>query len=500
MSQILIFLESTIFAYSLLGLYAIILTLFLIYGFFQFYFSFITLKHNKNQQNDTIKDSSFSADKLPKVTIQLPIFNEAFVSQRLIDQVLKINYPKELLEIQILDDSTDETSTIIKQHIKNLNSNISYLHRQNRKGFKAGALKEGLKQAKGEFIAIFDADFMPNKDFFKKTIPSMIENSNIGMVQTRWGHLNRNENLLTKLQAFALDGHFKNEQIGRSKSHLFFNFNGTAGIWRKTCIEDAGNWSFDTLTEDLDLSYRAQIKKWKFVYLNEVVSPAELPVTMHALKAQQFRWIKGGAQCFIKNGRKLLKSKATLKQKIHGLFHLFNSTIFLLLTLLGILSIPVMFALKTHPELLPLLRYGSIFIVTTFLLAIYYWTSFETKKKNMLQKISDFVFTFIAFVSISLGIAINNTKGIIEAYRNQKSDFIRTPKFNNQQKAFKKYSNIKLTPIVYFEFSYLVYLYFAIFYAINTGIHALLPFLFLFTFGLSYVFYHTLKELINKEK
>ena len=265
----------------------------------------------------------------PKVTVQLPIYNELYVVERLIDAVAKLNYPSELLQIQILDDSTDLTSDLIQAKLLAYSTiNFQYLHRTNRQGFKAGALREALPSAEGEFVAIFDADFVPDSDFLIKAL-LYFSSPKVGMVQSRWTHLNQNYSLLTQLQAFALDAHFLIEQQGRNQQGAFINFNGTAGIWRKTCILDAGNWHDDTLTEDLDLSYRAQRKGWRFVYRPEIESPAELPPILSAIKSQQFRWTKGGAECAVKHAGKVFQEDHSWHIKFHAFAHLFNSTIFI---------------------------------------------------------------------------------------------------------------------------------------------------------------------------
>ena len=257
-------------------------------------FNYLKAKKKK----DTSEKFDFSnKEEIPFVTIQLPVYNELYVMERLLKNIAKIDYPYEKLEIQVLDDSTDESIETTAEQIKIIKEkgiDIQHIKRSNRQGFKAGALKEGLKTAKGEFIAIFDADFLPKSDWLYQTVP-YFKNSEIGVIQTRWGHINRDYSTLTRIQAFALDAHFTLEQVGRNSKSHFINFNGTAGLWRKKCIYDAGNWEGDTLTEDLDLSYRAQLKNWKFKYLVDVVTPAELPVVISAARSQQFRWNKGGA-------------------------------------------------------------------------------------------------------------------------------------------------------------------------------------------------------------
>src|SRR5690606_2810189 len=274
------------------------------------------------------------------------IFNELYVVERLMDAVARLNYPRELLQIQILDDSTDQTTDLIESKLKEYPAiNFQYFHRTDRKGFKAGALRAGLEQASGEFVAIFDADFVPDPDFLLQTIP-YFSSEKIGMVQTRWSHLNRDYSLMTQLQAIALDTHFLIEQTGRNRQGAFINFNGTGGIWRKSCIYDAGNWHDDTLTEDLDLSYRAQGKGWEFVYRPEIESPAELPPIMSAIKSQQFRWTKGGAECARKHLREVWSQPFSARIKLHAFAHLLNSSVFIAIMLGTISSIPVWWALQ----------------------------------------------------------------------------------------------------------------------------------------------------------
>ena len=293
-------------------------------------------------------------EEIPVVTIQLPVYNEMYVMRRLLDNIAKIEYPREKLEIQVLDDSTDESLKKTALKIKELQAtglDIKHITRSNRYGFKAGALKQGLEIAKGEYIAIFDADFLPQHNWLYKTIP-YFKDLEIGVVQTRWGHINKNYSLLTKVQAFALDAHFTLEQVGRNSKGHFINFNGTAGVWRRACILDAGNWEGDTLTEDLDLSYRAQLKSWKFKYLEDVETPAELPVVISAARSQQFRWNKGGAENFQKMARRVLKSNhVSSKTKIHSLLHLLNSTMFLNIFLVAILSIPILYIKNEYESL-----------------------------------------------------------------------------------------------------------------------------------------------------
>ena len=330
--------------------YVFFMSFIFLYSLIQGHLVILYLKKTKINTSEAIVKQDFSFE--PNVTIQLPIFNEKFVVKRLIDKIAEMDYPKGKLEIQILDDSTDETIEIVKNKVDQLKADgfqITQFTRKKNTGFKAGALAEGMEITKGEFIAIFDADFLPEKDFLKRTL-KYFTNKKIGVVQTRWAHLNQEYSLLTKLQAFGLDAHFTIEQSGKNEGGHFINFNGTAGVWRKSCIYDAGGWESDTLTEDLDLSYRAQMKGWKFKFLEEVGCPAELPVTMNALKTQQFRWNKGAAETARKNLRKLLKTKnISFATKLHGIFHLLNSFLFVCIFMVIVLSVPVLY-IKNNPN------------------------------------------------------------------------------------------------------------------------------------------------------
>ena len=342
------FIESVI-----IFVYSLALILIFMYALAQLNLLFNYLSAQKNT-TDSPKFDLSKTSEVPYVTIQLPVYNELYVMQRLLDNIVKLNYPNDKLEIQVLDDSTDESVESTSKHIESLKKkgfDIQHIKRKNRIGFKAGALKEGLKFAKGEFIAIFDADFLPNSDWLKRTIP-FFKDAKIGVVQTRWAHINRDYSILTKVQAFALDAHFTLEQVGRNSKGHFINFNGTAGIWRKDCIIDAGNWEGDTLTEDLDLSYRAQLKDWKFKYLENVETPSELPVVISAARSQQFRWNKGGAENFRKMILRVFKNKTLpFKTKIHGMLHLLNSTMFLNVLIVGVLSIPMLYIKNEYSHL-----------------------------------------------------------------------------------------------------------------------------------------------------
>jgi len=435
-------------------------------------------------------------DILPIVTIQLPVYNELYVVERIIDKVCEFDYPKDKLEIQILDDSDDETVDIIRkkvEHYKSLGFDIHHIQRENRVGYKAGALKHGTSFCKGEFIAIFDADFVPEKDFLHLTIPHF-KNKNIGVVQSKWGFTNSEYSYLTCLQAFGLNAHFSLEQVGRSYGNHFINFNGTAGIWRKTCIADAGGWESDTLTEDLDLSYRAQLKGWKFLYLEDVVSPSELPIEINALKAQQFRWTKGAAECTSKNLIRVIKNKDTaFKTKIHAIFHLMNSSVFIFIFLMSIISLPLILIKPQFQEYHYLLKISGFFMSSWVILAIFYWISY---RQNSTGNIIQFLSRFIGFLSISMGLSLHNAIAVTEGYLGKKSPFIRTPKFNIEEADdnwnTNKYIVKKVTFLTYIEGGLLLYFLYTFKVAIDYRDYGIMPLLFFLIFGYSYVFFNSI--------
>lgn len=389
-------------------------------------------RNRKNKNKEELFDMN-NDQEIPYVTIQLPVFNEKYVMERLLDNIAKIKYPRQKLEIQVLDDSTDETVHETKAHVDKLAAtglDIKHITRTNRQGFKAGALKEGLEIAKGEFIAIFDSDFLPDEDWLYKTIP-YFKNKQIGVVQTRWGHINRDYSLLTQMQAFALDAHFTLEQMGRNGSGHFINFNGTAGIWRKETIYDAGNWEGDTLTEDLDLSYRAQLKGWKFKYLMDVETPAELPVVMSAARSQQFRWNKGGAENFQKMFKKIVTSDLPFKTKAHCVLHLLNSTMFLNVFIVGILSVPMLYIKNYFDDLKIYFIAMSFFAISTLIFFICYWFMYKTiHKKSGILSFLNYIKMFFTFFSVAMGLSLHNSKAVLEGHRRKRSEFVRTPKFN----------------------------------------------------------------------
>ena len=368
---------------------------------------------------------------LPMVTIQLPLFNEPYVAERLIDNIVGMDYPRDRFEVQILDDSTDETTGLCETkaaYYRKQGFDIHVIHRTDRSGYKAGALAEGLLQAKGVFVGIFDADFLPDKYFLQKTIP-YFQDEKVGVVQTRWAHLNDDYSLLTKLQALQLNVHFTIEQMGRKAGKHFLQFNGTAGIWRKRAIEDAGGWQADTLTEDLDLSYRAQLKSWEIVYLEDVEAPAELPVEMSGIKTQQFRWMKGGAE----NARRLspiiLKSDLKLVTKLHALAHLFNSSVFvavLMLALTSVALLPFLDSLQVETRFLGISLLGLLGVVT-----VYFHANIHLLPRPCsCKKIAALICYFPLLLTMSMGLSFHNTVAVVEGYLGIKSSFVRTPKYN----------------------------------------------------------------------
>ncbi|MDT8374227.1 MAG: glycosyltransferase family 2 protein [Bacteroidales bacterium] len=429
---------------AILVIYFFALTCILLFSLFQLQLAYYYLQGRRKRNTHPGKPEMPA--QYPFVTIQLPIYNERYVVERLLEKISGINYPKDKFEIQILDDSTDETSDIIRNKIEELADkrlNISYINRPDRLGFKAGALREGLKTSQGELVAIFDADFLPDSDFLLNTIP-YFSDEGICAVQTRWGHLNKDYSLLTQLQAFALDVHFTIEQGGRDSTGYFIGFNGTSGVWRKTAIIDAGNWEGDTLTEDLDLSYRAQLKGWKLKYLESVVTPGELPVDLNAIKVQQFRWMKGGVQNFLKNSKKVLKAPIPFMTKVNGLFHLLNGTVFIFSFLVSMLSYPVMLIQKDHSEFIPLFSAGSVFILPTLILLFYYGIAYFTINHSF-KSVLLFPVYFWLFLVFILGLSMNNVVAVGEAFLGIKSSFLRTPKFNIRSKSDSWMKNKYLT-------------------------------------------------------
>jgi len=459
-----------------------ILFLFGSHGFVMIYYYF------KNKDKKPVGKAVLE-DK-PVVTVQLPVYNELYVVERLIDSICALDYPKDKLEIQVLDDSTDETVRVIAAAVAARQAegyDIVHVRRESRAGFKAGALKYGMDIAKGEFIAIFDADFVPKPDFLMQTLRHFTDDR-IGMVQTRWEHLNNEFSLLTRAQGIALDGHFVIEQQVRNKSGFFINFNGTAGVWRKSCIVDAGNWEADTLTEDLDLSYRAQLRGWRFVYLNEVTSPAELPSEINALKTQQFRWTKGAIETARKILPRVWKSKLPMRVKLQCTVHLTNNIVFPFILLTGILNVPLVF-IKHSGRHETFFAFMSVFVlafVSSFLFYLY-------SQKDAYPDWKKRIFLFPLFMAGSMGFSVNNSRAVLEGLLNRKSAFIRTPKFRIETEKDtwknKKYraSSKKISFSIIFELVLALYCFVGVVASLWFLEIAALPFALLFFLGFGLV-------------
>lgn len=481
----------------IIALYTLPLIFIFLFSIIQLHLAIDFWWRRRSQKNDAVMTDDF----VPTVTIQLPVYNELYVVERLLDAIVKIDYPKDKVEIQVLDDSTDETVQIIAKKIKELEPlgwKIEHVRRSERTGFKAGALAYGLTISKGEFVAIFDADFIPHADFLKKTIP-YFRDPKIGVVQTRWEHMNKDYSLLTQMQALALDAHFVVEQMGRNMAGHFMNFNGTAGLWRRACIEDAGGWSSDTLTEDLDLSYRAQLKGWVFKYLGDITTPAELPVLMNAFKNQQFRWTKGAAECAVKNLPRVMQAKGMgFVDRIHAISHLMNTGIFIGILFLTLSSIPLVYIqyLYQGQDVIynKILSYASFGSLNMVMVALFFWLSYEhTRGGFSFKNLFNFAIRFPFFIAISMGMGLHNALAAFEGYIGKKTPFVRTPKFNLEQlgkeKGLKKniYIAQGVSLIAKLEFGMALLFLVTIIVSIYHGIWGMIPFHVLAFIGYSFV-------------
>lgn len=484
---------------TIIVIYTIAITLLFFYCIMQLSLAIHYIKFKRNLKKEetifTIPESSY-----PLVTVQLPVYNELYVVERLIDAIAAFDYPADKLEIQLLDDSTDESFEIARKKVDyyyQRGIDIKQIRRPERKGFKAGALEYGLREAKGEYIAIFDADFVPFPDFLKKIIPHFLLDDKIGVVQAKWEHLNKDYSILTKMQAFALDMHFTIEQQGRNAAGYFINFNGTAGVWRKTTIEDAGGWKADTLTEDLDLSYRAQLRGWKFKYVENVVAPAELPTDMNALKSQQFRWNKGGAETAKKIGLRVINAELPLRIKLHAVAHLFNTTNYIFILITAILSVPLLF-IKNQVIEFNYFKYASIFLMGSIAIAYAYYISTLQREKTMRKTLSVYLLRFPVFLAITMGMSLHNAWAVFRGWLGQQTAFVRTPKFNivNGKDIWKnkKYTVTKISPITYLEGLFSLYFLSGIIMGFYYEDYGLLPFHMLAFSGFALIFYFSLKH------
>lgn len=472
------------FDMGLLIPYFIVLVLLAFYGLHRYQLVYTYYKQRKNKVG---KPQQQFAD-LPTVTIQLPIFNEQFVIDRLVDAVCRLDYPREKLEIQVLDDSTDETKEVaytVVQRYSAMGHPITYIHRDNREGFKAGALQNGMQQARGELIAIFDADFVPSPDWLHKVVHHFTD-LKIGMVQTRWAHLNRHYSLLTEVEAILLDGHFILEHGARSRSGVFFNFNGTAGMWRRKAIEDAGGWEHDTLTEDTDLSYRAQLKGWKFRYLQEVECPAELPIEMTAFKTQQARWAKGLIQTSLKIMPRVLRSDVPKRVKLESWYHLTANISYPLMVVLSVLLLPAM-VIRFYQGWFQMLYIDvPLFLASTFSISSFYLVS----QKELFPRKWPRTFLYLPFLmALGIGLTVTNTRAVLEALLGKQSAFARTPKYRVQSRKDKvqasKYRR-RLGLVPWIELAIGTYFASTVYYAMVNENFITVPFLVLFVIGYWY--------------
>ncbi|MBQ9816147.1 MAG: glycosyltransferase family 2 protein [Proteobacteria bacterium] len=465
-------------------LYFILLCILSIYGVHRFVMATLYRIHKKD-----IPHPERQFESLPNVTIQLPMFNEKYVIERLIDAVTGIRYPREKLQIQVLDDSTDESQQIAREAVERKAAegyNIVYLHRDDRSGYKAGALEQGLKTATGEFVAVFDADFIPQPDFLERTI-HFFTNEKIGMVQVRWEHINREFSTLTRAQSILLDGHFVIEHTARNRSGRFFNFNGTAGIWRKSTIADAGGWQHDTITEDLDLSYRAQSKGWQFIYLNEATAPAEVPVEMIAFKSQQHRWAKGSIQVAKKVLPGLLKSRLPFKIKLEAWMHLTSNVSYILMVILS-LMMPLTVEFRVRNSWMTSLWVDLLmFICASFSVMMFYLLAQKEARK---QSLGCRLLYLPVVMSLGIGLSVNNCRAVLEALFNYKTGFVRTPKYG-VVRASDNWKNVKygfkLNWQPWVETLIGIYFVVGIIHAYMMGAYASVPFMCLFCSGYLYV-------------
>ncbi len=493
-----------VFEYLVLSLYLLALVLIVLYSIGQLHLVITFLRHRKRYK----AEPPLRGDDVPFVTIQLPIYNELYVVERLLDSMAAMDYPKDRFEIQLLDDSTDETVEVAAKKIQELKSRgiqAEHIRRPDRKGFKAGALGYGLEIARGEYIAIFDADFLPGPSFLRATLSNFTD-ENIGVVQARWEHLNKNYSLFTEAQAFHLDAHFTIEQFGRDLGGFYMNFNGTAGVWRKECIIDAGGWASDTLTEDLDLSYRAQLKGWKFRYVDEIGAPAELPAEMGAIKSQQYRWMKGGAEVARKMLITLWKSKTSLTRKLHGTLHLLSSSVFILVLLLGATSVPLLylkhevFGGRVDFLLVPV---GAL-LCSFLILALFYISTSMRREANPTEAIKRFLLNYIPYLSISMGLSLHNTIAVLQGYAGKKTPFIRTPKFNLKKRGDNwksvKYKSGKISPSVFIELIMAIYFLAGVYMCFLFEDYSIMPFMLMEMLGFGLVGYYTLRHTFLKQR
>jgi len=494
----------TSFVSLLLGLYFVVLACLSLFGLHRCYLVYLYIKHRRSVAGDIGEDvvlfeKSTRRQKVPFVTVQLPVYNEKYVVDRLVNAVANLNYPRDCFEVQVLDDSTDETQEIAQNAVDRASLrglDIHYLHRNNREGFKAGALAEGLTKARGELIAIFDADFVPPSDFLSRVLVPF-HDPRVGMVQGRWGHLNRDYSLLTRVQAMFLDAHFILEHGARNRGGLFFNFNGTAGVWRREAIDSAGGWQYDTLTEDLDLSYRAQLAGWRFVFLQDLVAPAEVPVEMTGFKTQQHRWARGSIQTGFKLLPKLLRARIPSRVKLEAFFHLTANLNHPLMLVLSLIMVPALVVRNMISAPSVLLIDLPIFCAATLSIVNFYAVSQQVVRDDWVAQMR----YIPAAMAIGIGLSVNNTLAVVGTWMGRKTTFRRTPKYGvigqGDEWLTKGYRQVAVAqPIV--EVCLGLYFTGGIVYAVSHGLLMTLPFLVLFQSGFLYTGLKSLLQQVSK--
>jgi len=484
----------TIIRWGVLCLYFGSLLGMTVYGCHRWYLVWLYLRHRRETTRPRER-----FEELPRLTVQLPLYNEMYVAERLIDAVCALDYPRERLEIQVLDDSTDETTAVLEQVVKRYRDagfDIVHLHRTDRSGFKAGALEAGLKQAKGDLVAIFDADFVPQPGFARSLVDHFTD-PEVGMVQARWGHLNPHHSALTRVQSMLLDGHFVIEHTARNRSGRFFNFNGTAGMWRRECIDDAGGWQHDTLTEDLDLSYRAQMRGWRFIFLTEEVSPAELPIEMGAFKSQQHRWAKGSIQTARKLLPAILRSSLPLRVKAEATAHLTANVGYVLMVVLAVLVIPsVWIRASVSPWLIAAVDL-PLFTASTLSVVGFYFVAQREARGTWRG-----ILRWIPFLmAVGIGLSINNARAVIEALRGNQTPFLRTPKYNlaaGDKLSSRRY-RVTINRDTWIELALAVWFAVGTAAIIAAGLWAAVPFLLLFEIGYAYTAISTITQSLHRQ-
>ncbi len=483
----------------IVGLYALSAFLITLYsiGEFNLVYYFIT-PGKKNRFHPERPD--YECEELPHVTVQLPMYNEKYVAEALINSCAQLDYPADKLEIQVVDDSTDETVEIVDERAtywKNQGIDVTIVHRENRQGFKAGALRDATPSAKGEFIAIFDADFRPKPDFLLKTIP-YFQDEKVGIVQGRWGHLNRNYSALTKSQSMFLDMFFMIEQQARSLKSFFLRFNGSGGVWRKSCIEDAGGWSADTLSEDLDLAYRAQLKDWKVIYDTNVEAPAEIPVSILDFKAQQYRWTKGKAQVIRKLSGEIRKKKLPFFEKLHIWFDLYNILAIPAIMVLALLSTPLTFILLETKEFNTFLSFFSIALINIIVAPWFTWLTLKRYNDSKWGTFKEIMSSFFPFTFLLLGMSLFQFTSMLEGFFSDDAYFHRTSKYNITNKSDswkdKVYSPKEIPLLTYLEGILCLYFMYGIFVDFKYMTFGFLPFHLILTIGFGYVFISSFKR------